>query len=54
MEGHQGTCIKGTWTKPKGGKREGGRWRYVGRYGRGGVKMETTILEKQFLKSCLI
>ena len=26
MEGHQGTCIKGTWTKPKGvGSRVGGR-----------------------------
>ena len=37
---HQGTCIKDTWTKPKGvGSRVGGR-------GRGGVKMET-VLEAQ-------
>ena len=24
-KGHQGTCIKDTWTKPKGGRVEGGR-----------------------------
>ena len=26
----QGTCIKDPWTKPKGGKIEGGRWGWVG------------------------
>ena len=25
-KGHQGTCIKDTWTKPKGSSIEGGRW----------------------------
>ena len=25
-----GTCIKDTWTKPKGGRIEGGRWGWVG------------------------
>ena len=41
-KGHQGTCIKDPWTKPKGvGLRvEGGdRW--------GGAEMETTVLEQQ-------
>ena len=23
---HQGTCVKDPWTKPKGGRIEGGRW----------------------------
>ena len=39
---HQGTCIKATWTKPKGvGLRMGGG----DRWGRGprGVKMETAV-----------
>ena len=30
-EGHQGTCIKDTWTKPKRGRIEGGRWGWVAR-----------------------
>ena len=44
-KGHQGTCIKDPWTKPKGGRIEGGRWGWVG-LGRvvGGV-METTVFE---------
>ena len=29
-KGSQGTCIKEPWTKPKGGRIEGGRWRWVG------------------------
>ena len=28
-KGCQGTCIKDTWTKPKGGKIEGRRWGLV-------------------------
>ena len=28
-KGHQGPCIKDTWTKPKGGRIEGGRWGWV-------------------------
>ena len=28
--GHQGTCIKDPWTKPKWGRIEGGRWGWVG------------------------
>ena len=30
-KGHQGTCIKDPWTKPKGGTIEGGRWGWVRR-----------------------
>ena len=33
--------------KAKGGKFEGGRQGWVGLGGRGGVKMETTVLEQQ-------
>ena len=29
-KGHQGTCIKDPWTKPKGNKIEGGRWGWLG------------------------
>ena len=29
-KGHQGTCIKDTWTKPKRGKIEGGKWGGLG------------------------
>ena len=29
-KGHQETCIKYPWTKPKGGRIEGGRCRWVG------------------------
>ena len=46
-EGHQGTCIKDTWTKPKRGSIKGGRWGWLGWGGSGGGKMETTILEHQ-------
>ena len=28
-KGCQGTCTKDTWTKPKGGRIEGGRWGWV-------------------------
>ena len=45
-KGCQGTYINNTWTKPKGvGSRVGG-WDGWGR-GRGGMKMETTVLEQQ-------
>ena len=43
-KGHQGTCIKDSWTKPKQGRIEGG----TGTSGDG--KMETTVLEQQFKK----
>ena len=29
-KGHQGTCMKDPWTKPKGGRTECGRWGWVG------------------------
>ena len=29
-KGCQGICIKDTWTKPKGGRIQGGRWEWVG------------------------
>ena len=45
-KGHQGICIKDTWTKPNGGRIQGGRWEWAGMtVGSGGEKMETTILE---------
>ena len=28
-KGCQGTCIKDTWTKPKWGRIEGGRWEWL-------------------------
>ena len=33
-KGCEGTCIKDTWTNPKVGRIEGGRWAWVG-WGRG-------------------
>ena len=33
MKGCQGTCVKDTWTKPKGSGTEGGRLGFVGRMG---------------------
>ena len=45
-KGHQGTCIKDSWAKPKGvGETVGGgdEWGRVGSH-RG--KMETTVLEQ--------
>ena len=41
-KGHQGTCIKSTWTKPKGGGWQG----WLG-WGRAGGEIETTVLEQQ-------
>ena len=29
-KGHQGTCIKDTWTKPKGDKIKGEKWGWLG------------------------
>ena len=44
IKGHQGTCVKDTWTQPKGvGLRVGGGMGGAG--GCGGVKMETTVLD---------
>ena len=37
-KGHQRTCIKDTWTKPKEGRIDGGRWGWLG--WRGGVMGE--------------
>ena len=45
-KGHQETCIKDPWTKPKRGRIEGGRWEWVG-WESGDGKMETTVLEQQ-------
>ena len=45
-EGCQGTCIKDTWTKPKGVRIKGGRWRWLA-WGGGEGKIETTVLEQQ-------
>ena len=44
MEGHQGTCMKDTWTKPKReGLRVGGGDGWL--RGHGGVKIETIVFE---------
>ena len=45
-KGCQGTCIKDTWTKPKGGRIEGGMWGWLG-WGDWWGEMETTVLEHQ-------
>ena len=29
-KGHQGTCIKDPWTKPKGRRIKGGKWGWLG------------------------
>ena len=39
--GFSGTCIKDTWTKPKGARIKGGNGD-----GWGGGKMETTVFEQ--------
>ena len=46
-KGHQGTCIKDTWTKPKRDRIEGERWGWVGQGRVVGGKMETTVLVQQ-------
>ena len=46
MKGHPGTCMKDTWTKPKGGRIEGGRWGWVRQWGSGGGEIDTTVLEQ--------
>ena len=45
--GLSGTTTKDTWTKPKVGRIDGGRWEWLGWGGSGGGKMETTVLEQQ-------
>ena len=40
----QGTCIRDTWTKPKGGRIEGGRWGWVGQQGVVGGKWRQLYL----------
>ena len=37
-EGFSGTCIKDTWTKPKGVRIKGGKWGWVGWEGMAGRK----------------
>ena len=39
--------MKDTWTKPKRGKIEGGRWGWWGLEELWGGGMETTVLEQQ-------
>ena len=46
-EGFSGTCIKDTWTKPKGGRIKGGKWGWLWWGGVVVGEMETTILERQ-------
>ena len=42
-KGCQETCIKDPWTKPNGGRIEGGRWGWVGQGKVVAGKMETTV-----------
>ena len=44
--GVSGTCMKDTWTKPKGGRIKDGKWRWLG-WGRVMGEIETTVLEQQ-------
>ena len=46
-KGCQGTSIKDTWTKPKGSRIEGGKWRCLKVGGVCEGEMETTVLEQQ-------
>ena len=51
----QGTCIKDSWTKPKGGRIESGRWGWLGWWGMVGENGDnctwtTVIKEKKHLK----
>ena len=41
-EGLSGTCIKDTWTKPKGDMIKGGKWGWLG-LGEWEQEMETTV-----------
>ena len=43
-KGHQGTCIKDTWTKPKVGRIKGGRWGSLGWMGVMGGKWRKLYL----------
>ena len=45
--GHQGTCIKDTWTKPKWGRIEGGRWGWLGLGESGGGGRKAPVLKQQ-------
>ena len=48
-KGCQGTCIKDTWTKPKGGRIEGGRWGWLGSGGvEGGKWIQLYLNNKKF------
>ena len=49
-EGFSGTSIKDTWTKPKGDRIKGGKWRWLGWGGSSGGEIETTVLEQQLKK----
>ena len=50
-KGCQGTCVNDPWTKPKGGRTEGGRRGWVGGAEEsGGGKMKATVF-KQHLKN---
>ena len=49
-KGHKGTCIRDTWTKPKGVRIEGGRQGMDG-VGSGGGKWRQLYLNKNFKNS---
>ena len=49
-EGHQGTCIKDTWTKPKRGRIEGGRCGCLGLGGVVGGKWRQLYLNNKKIK----
>ena len=43
---HQGTCVEDPWTKPTGGRIEGGRWELVGQGKLLGGKWRQLLLEQ--------
>ena len=49
-KGFSGTCIKDPWTKPKGGRIEGGSWGWLGSGGVVGRKWRQLYLNNKFKK----
>ena len=46
-EGFSGTCMKDTWTKPKGSRIKGGKWGWLGWGAVVGRKWRQPVPEQQ-------
>ena len=56
-EGFSGSCIKDTWTKPKGDRIQGEKWGWLGWWGCDwgiGYKCVQTTMKKKFKKMVII